>query len=76
VISLLDLANISFAESVAPFLSDSRLRVAELPDRIRSGINYISLNTASPAVTVMIPRDAAVTIARGRCCAGRRCYQG
>ena len=64
VISLLDLANIRSAESAAAFLSDSRLRVAELPDRIRSGIDYISLDTASPSVTVMIPRDGAVTVAR------------
>jgi hypothetical protein len=64
VISLLDLANIRSAESAAAFLSDSRLRVAELPDRIRSGIDYISLDTASPSVTVMIPRDAVVTVAR------------
>ena len=39
VISLLDLANIRSAESAAAFLSDSRLRVAELPDRIRSAIS-------------------------------------
>jgi hypothetical protein len=64
VLSLLDLAHIRTVENAAAFFSDSRLRVAELPDRIRSGIDYISLDTASPSVTVMIPRDAVVMASR------------
>jgi len=57
-ISLLDLANIHSAESAAAFISDSRLRVADLPDQIRSGIEHISFEPAASSATVMIPRDA------------------
>lgn len=63
-ISLLDLANIRTVEGAAAFINDNRLRVSELPDRIRSGIDYISFESASPSATVMIPRDAAVKTAR------------
>jgi hypothetical protein len=60
----LDLANIRTVENAAAFINDNRMRVAELLDRIRSGIDYISLKSASPSVTVMIPRDAVATTAR------------
>jgi Cell Wall Hydrolase len=63
-LGVLDLANIRTVENAAAFINDNRMRVAELPDRIRSGIDYISLDTASPSVTVMIPRDNIVKVAR------------
>jgi hypothetical protein len=63
-LGVLDLANIRTVENAAAFINDNRMRVSELPDRIRSGIDYISLDTASPSVTVMIPRDGIVKAAR------------
>ncbi len=63
-LGVLDLANIRTVENAAAFINDNRMRVAELPDRIRSGIDYISLDTASPSVTVMIPREDIVKAAR------------
>ena len=63
-LGLLDLANIRTVENAAAFINDNRMRVAELPGRIRTGIDYISLDTASPSVTVMIPRDGIVKAAR------------
>ncbi len=60
-LSALDLADIRTVENAAAFINDNRLRVAELPDRIRSGIEYISLESSSPSVTVAIPRgDIAI----------------
>jgi hypothetical protein len=63
-LSLLDLANIRTVENAAAFINDNRMRVADLPDRIRSGIDYISLEPESPSVTVAIPRDDIVKMAR------------
>jgi hypothetical protein len=63
-LSLLDLANIRTVGNAAAFINGNRMRVAELPDRIRSGIDYISLESASPSATVMIPRDNIVKTAR------------
>ena len=56
-ISLLDLANIRTVENAAAFFNDNRSLVADLPDRIRSGIDLISLEPSSPSATAMIPRD-------------------
>jgi hypothetical protein len=56
-ISLLDLANIRTVENAAAFFNENRSLVAELPNRIRSGIDYISLETAQPSAIAMIPRD-------------------
>jgi Cell Wall Hydrolase len=58
MLSLFDLANIRTVESAAAFINDNRARVAELPNQIRSGIEYISYESELPSVTVMIPRDA------------------
>jgi hypothetical protein len=63
-LSLLDLANIRTVGNAAAFINDNRMRVAELPDRIRSGIDYISFESASPSATVAIPRDDIVKTAR------------
>jgi hypothetical protein len=63
-ISVLDLANIRTVENAAAFFNENRSLVAELPSRIRSGIDYISLEPESPSATVMIPRDALVKTAR------------
>jgi hypothetical protein len=63
-LGVLDLANIRTVENAAAFINDNRLRVAELPEKIRSGIDYISLEPASQFVTVAIPRDDTVNTAR------------
>jgi cell wall hydrolase len=67
ILGLLDLAGIRNASSAAAFINadnaaafinENRQRVAELPDRIRSGIELISFDTSSPSAVVAIPRDA------------------
>lgn len=68
-LSALDLANIRSAESAAQFIQDSRSRfsglsIAQLPDRIRGGIDRIAAEPPSPSVTVAIPRDVIVTESR------------
>ena len=68
-LSALDLANIRSAESAAEFIHDSRLRltglnIANLPDRIRSGIDRISSEPPAPSATVVIPRGDIVTASR------------
>jgi hypothetical protein len=62
-LSGLDLAGISTVENDNAFVNDSRLRVAYLPNRIRSRLDYISPETAPPSTTVMIPRDTIVKTA-------------
>ncbi len=56
-LSALDLANIRSVENAAEFIHDNRSRIADLPDRIRSEIDRVSLASDSPSVTVAIPRD-------------------
>ena len=63
-LSALDLANIRSVENAAEFIHDNRQRVADLPDRIRSEIDRMSLASESPSVTVAIPRDDIAEIAR------------
>ena len=63
-ISLLDLANIRTVENAAAFFNDNRSLVADLPDRIRSGIELISLEPSSPSATAMIPRDTFTVAAK------------
>jgi len=64
MLSLLDLANIRTIENAAAFINDNHLRVAGLPEKIRSGIDYISLEPASQSVTVAIPLDDTFKTAR------------
>ena len=68
-LSALDLANIHTVENAAALIHENRqrlaeVRVADLPDLIRAGIDSISIVSESPSVTVAIPRDAAVKMAR------------
>jgi hypothetical protein len=62
MLCLFDLANIRSVEGAAAFFNDNRARVAELPDRIRSGIEFISFEQDT-SVTVAIPREAVKTAA-------------
>ena len=66
-ISGLDLMNIRTVEAAAEFIHDNRLRLADLPDAIRSGIQSISLTPSeqqSASVAVKIPRDEMLRISR------------
>jgi hypothetical protein len=68
-LSALDLANIHTVENAAALIHENRqrlaeVRVADLPDLIRAGIDSISIVSESPSVTVAIPRDAVVKMAR------------
>ncbi len=61
-LSALDLANIRTVENAAAFIHENRsrladLRISDLADQIRSGIDSISLTSNSPSVTLAIPRD-------------------
>jgi hypothetical protein len=73
-VSVLDIANVRSVDAAAKLFHDGSTRiaefpdhVAEIPDRIRSGISSISMAAmAAPSVstaqiTVAIPRDDAVT---------------
>jgi hypothetical protein len=63
-LSALDLANIRTVENAAEFIHENNLRIADLPDQIRSGIDRMSFTSASPSVTVTIPRDNVATRSR------------
>jgi len=66
-ISALDLMDIRSVEAAAQFIHDNRLRLADLPDAIRSGIQSISITPSeqqSASVAVKIPRDEIAKIAR------------
>jgi Cell Wall Hydrolase len=62
-LSALNLANIRSVGSAAAFIQDNHSRIADLPDRIRSEIDRMSLASYSPSVTVAIPRDDIAEIA-------------
>ncbi|HEY0223932.1 MAG TPA: cell wall hydrolase, partial [Pseudolabrys sp.] len=62
MLGLFDLANIRSVEGAAAFFNDNCARVANLPDRIRSGIEFISFEQEASA-TVAIPRDIIKTAA-------------
>jgi hypothetical protein len=55
-LSAFDLAGIRTVENAAALINDNRTRIADLPDRIRSAIDSVSLASESPSVTVAIPR--------------------
>ncbi len=54
----LDLLNIRSAENFAKFIHENRMDIAGLPGRIRAEYNGVWAASASPSVTVAIPRDA------------------
>jgi hypothetical protein len=56
-LSALDIAGIRTVENASAIIQENGLRVADLPDQIRAGIELISFSTEdSPSVTVAIPR--------------------
>ena len=63
-LSALDLANIRSVEAAVQFLHDNRQLIAELPDRIRSEIDRMSIVSESASVTIAIPRDEVATISQ------------
>ncbi len=63
-LSALDLANIHSVEAAVGFINDNRQRVADLPDRIRSGIDRMSVVPEPASVTIAIPRDEVATISQ------------
>ncbi len=54
----LDIANIRTVENAAAYIHHNGLRVADLQDQIRSGIEFVSFTPEQPSVTVAIPRDS------------------
>lgn len=54
----LDIANIHTVENAAAYIHHNGLRVADLQDQIRSGIELVSFTQEEPSVTVAIPRDS------------------
>ena len=63
-LSALDLANIRSVEAAAQFLHDNRQLIAELPGRIRSEIDRMSITSELASVTIAIPRDQVANISR------------
>ncbi len=66
-ISALDLMDVRSVEAAAQFIHDNRLRFADLPDAIRSGIQSISITPSerqSASVAVKIPRDEILKVSR------------
>ena len=60
-ISALDLMNVRTVEAAAEFIHANRLRIADLPQTIRTGIENISFTPSDEpraSVAVLIPRDA------------------
>ena len=60
----LDLANVRSLENAAGFLHDNRAYIADLPNHIRTAIEGMSMASASPSATVMIPRDNIAVASR------------
>jgi hypothetical protein len=54
----LDIANIRTVENAAAYIHHNGLRVADLQDQVRNGIELISFTQEQPSVTVAIPRDS------------------
>ncbi len=57
-LSALDIANVRTVENARTFLRDNGVQLADVPDRIRSGIEFISFTPDEPSATAAIPRDA------------------
>jgi cell wall hydrolase len=60
----LDLAGIRTVENAAALINDNQTRLADLPERIRSAIDSISITPLSPSVTVAIPRGDIIAGSR------------
>ena len=66
-ISALDLMDVRSVEAAAQFIHDNRLRLADLPDAIRSGIQSISIvptEQQMASVAVKIPSDEILKTSR------------
>ncbi len=56
-LSALDIAGVRTVENAAAVIRDSNLRVADIPDRLRAGIELISFTSDEPSAVAAIPRD-------------------